>query len=125
MYIMKRSLFLFSICTPKNIKNIHFPACNSCIHYRQKDSIKQCVMFGEKNVVSNEIDYDSPEWCRRSEDKCGVEGKYFEELPQERKIVRDIITKISEKQLYILFFTIYIPLYVITFFSVYQKYADK
>lgn len=122
---MKRSLFLLSMCSPGKIKNIHFPACNNCIHYTQKDSIKKCMMFGEKDIVSNKIYYDSPEWCRRSEDKCGVEGKYFEELPQERKIVRDIITKISEKQLYILFFTIYIPLYVITFFSVYQNYTDK
>jgi hypothetical protein len=82
-------------------------------------------MFGEKDVVSNKIDYDSPAYCRRSEEKCGAEGKYFEELPKEKKIVRDIITKISDIQMSILFFTIYIPLYVITFFSVYQAWSNK
>ena len=36
-------------------------------------------MFGDKNIVNDEITYEYADQCRRDINKCGKEGKYFEE----------------------------------------------
>lgn len=67
------------------IKNIHLPSCRNCIHYRVpyhndlSSSLNKCSYFGTKNIQSDEIDYDFADHCRKDEEKCGLEGKYFKE----------------------------------------------
>ena len=80
--------FLFSISqlSSKNfIKNIQISECKNCIHYLQHDFIynelslyNKCSKFGEKNIINGKIEYDIARDCRKDEEKCGNEGKYFE-----------------------------------------------
>lgn len=38
----------------------------------------KCSKFGEKNIINGKIEYDIARDCRKDEEKCGNEGKYFE-----------------------------------------------
>ena len=89
---MRRSVFLFFSILSKNlikgtpiIKNNHIPACKNCkfftpIYYNDFDSdINRCQKFGEKNIITGEVEYDFVSSCRNDEEKCGLEGKVFEE----------------------------------------------
>jgi hypothetical protein len=40
-----------------------------------------CEKFGEKNIFTGDIDYESASSCRRDETKCGEFGLYFELEP--------------------------------------------
>ena len=72
------------------IKNGDFPLCINCIYfikdtnnypYDPPPNDKQfgrCKIFGEKNMVTGEIEYDYAASSRIREDKCGISGKYFE-----------------------------------------------
>jgi len=80
----------------KIIKNINIPSCRNCIHYKPSyyttdftESYNKCDHFGNKNIITNEISYDFAETCRNDENKCGNEGKYFE---QEKNIELKIFT---------------------------------
>lgn len=70
------------------IRDIEFPSCKNCVHYRPTywssdftSLSNKCNKFGAKDVVTDEITYDYAAVCRRQEDKCGKEGKYFEKQP--------------------------------------------
>jgi hypothetical protein len=89
---MRRSVFLFFSILSKNlikgtpiIKNNHIPACKNCkfftpMHYNDFDShTNLCQKFGEKNIITGKIEYDFVSSCRKDEEKCGLEGKVFEE----------------------------------------------
>ena len=72
----------------KIIRNIEFPSCKNCIHFRPNvwnndfASINnECRKFGVKNVVTDEITYGSAYDSRFDEKFCGKEGKYFEKEP--------------------------------------------
>lgn len=72
----------------KLIKNINLPSCRNCIHYSASfynndfsSSLNKCTYFGTKNVQSDKVNYDYAENCRNDEEKCGLEGKYFEQNP--------------------------------------------
>lgn len=67
------------------IKNGDFPACRNCIHYRPSifsndytSSFSRCANFGNKDVITDKIDYDFADSCRNDKDRCGLEGKYYE-----------------------------------------------
>ena len=67
------------------IKNGQFPACKNCIHYRPSifsndytSSFSKCAIFGNKDIITDKIDYNFADYCRNDENKCGSEGKYFE-----------------------------------------------
>jgi hypothetical protein len=36
------------------------------------------LKFGEKNIIDGKIEYEIAKNCRKDEEKCGMEGKYFE-----------------------------------------------
>lgn len=74
MRFFRISLFL---CVPKKvvIKNENLPVCLHCIHFSPEYS--KCTKFGEKNIITNEIRYNSAEYCREDENKCGEKGTYF------------------------------------------------
>ena len=80
--------FLFSISQTysKNfIKNIQTPECKHCIHYQPHDftfgelsPYNKCSKFGEKDIINGKIEYYIAKNCRKDEEQCGNEGKYFE-----------------------------------------------
>lgn len=78
-------LFLYC-CVPYTAKiiNQEFPSCKNCIHFKpsilignQVDTFSRCSKFGEKNLLTNSITYDYADSSRRSDIKCGAEGKFF------------------------------------------------
>jgi len=77
-----------SMCSDKIIKNINVPACKNCIYYKPRmldtdftSTFNICEKFGNKNIITDKITYDYADLCRRQDDKCGQEGKYFEKEP--------------------------------------------
>lgn len=73
----------------KLIRNIDFPSCRNCRFYQVSkfsnnftDRYNRCTKFGEKDVVTDKIDYDFADSCRKYDDKCGKEGRYFEKEPR-------------------------------------------
>jgi hypothetical protein len=70
-----------------NINNLHKPNCIYCKHYKadsyQKfDSLyNKCTQFGSKNIYNGQINYEYIDTCRKDEEKCGINGKYFEKEP--------------------------------------------
>lgn len=69
------------------IKNIDIRSCRNCIYYKIESlsnnypELNECRYFGEKNIQTDIIKYEYADLCRSSENKCGLEGKYFEEDP--------------------------------------------
>jgi len=80
-----RFWFLLYLIDGKIIKNIDLPSCRNCKYYKpnintyfSSDSGK-CEYFGVKNIENNVIIYDYASFCREDTNKCGIEGKYFQE----------------------------------------------
>ena len=77
------------------IKNSHIPSCKNCVFYRPDylygdftSPYNKCKQFGEKNIVTDEIEYEYAKSCRKNENQCGEEGKYFiEETNISTKII--------------------------------------
>lgn len=73
------SLFANKVNANPIIKNNNIPACRNCkfftpINYNQFDSdMNRCAKFGEKNIITGEIDYEFVSSCRKNEEKCGFE----------------------------------------------------
>jgi hypothetical protein len=68
------------------IKNINVPSCRNCIYYKPEvndfhSELSRCMYFGEKNIQTDIISYEYAYLCRSSENKCGLQGKYFEQEP--------------------------------------------
>lgn len=67
------------------IKNFLVPTCKNCLYFipATPDIFKrektQCLLFGEKNIVSGEITFDYTQTCREDGNKCGIQGRYFKE----------------------------------------------
>jgi hypothetical protein len=54
--------------------------------------LSKCKKFGEKDIITDEITYDYADSCRKYENKCGNEGKYFEQDPDvDMKILKHTI----------------------------------
>ena len=86
---MKLIYLLFSfinyVSSEKIIKNINIPSCKNCIHFRPSfydtdfsSRTSECHKFANKDIITDKISYDSVEFCRNDESKCGKDGKYFE-----------------------------------------------
>ena len=114
-------LLFFIVNGEKIIKNNNIPSCRNCIHFKPniysefKSSSNRCEKFGEKNIITDEIQYDFADLCRKDKDKCGKEGKYFEmEENVDLKILKhNIIKNISHTLPY----TILIIILVLSTFS--------
>ena len=75
-------LFFVFVNSEKFIKNIHVNPCKNCIHYKSiyyDSRLSKCEKFGEKNIITGEINYVYADSCRNNEGKCGSAGKYFVE----------------------------------------------
>lgn len=75
------------------IVNYNIPSCNHCIYFMPErfEYNSKCKLFGEKNIITNELNYDNAKTCRNDENKCGITGKYHKELEDYNKVLRDII----------------------------------
>ena len=67
------------------LRNYNSPICSNCIHYKPMYTYSNydqtsgyCKRFGEVNIRSGEVHYDSIYDCRRDESKCGFHGKFYE-----------------------------------------------
>jgi hypothetical protein len=94
---MKKIFFLLSMSISDNkntIKNIELPSCKNCIHftYSSPSMIEygKCSKFGEKNLITDEINNMDASSCRNDNQKCGIEGKYFEEKNSVNKIIENV-----------------------------------
>jgi hypothetical protein len=58
------------------IKNIKLPSCIECIYYLNKTG--KCNKFGEKDVITGKIVYETASRIRYTENLCGLNGNYFE-----------------------------------------------
>ena len=84
---MKISYLLMALSSgaASTIKNINLPACRNCIHYKHSivysfgSDLNKCHKFGVKDIISDEITYDFADLCRKDENKCGIEGRHFEQ----------------------------------------------
>lgn len=115
-----RYLLLASTTTNYNqiIQNINIPSCRNCIHYippiySEFDStFGKCGKYGNKNIITNEITYDFATSCRNDENKCGFQGKDFEEEENiEMKIIKH---NLQQNKLYFLLFSLMI-LYCVSY----------
>jgi|LauGreDrversion4_2_1035121.scaffolds.fasta_scaffold51892_2 hypothetical protein len=90
------------------INNYQVPLCQNCVHYRPNifsPSLSKCSQFGDKNVITGEIKYDYADLSRMSQDKCGLEGKQFNETSLIiQEIQQAFIHKIPTNFLIALFF---------------------
>jgi hypothetical protein len=67
------------------IRNSDSPICSNCKYYKPSYTYSEyeqktghCKLFGEVDIVSGEVSYDSIYMCRRDENKCGFDGKLYE-----------------------------------------------
>ena len=82
-----RRLLSTHIRAGRIIKNSEVPSCTDCIYCKPayynnfSSELDRCQKFGEKDDVTDKIDFDFAEFARKDETKCGKEGKYFEKEP--------------------------------------------
>ena len=110
--------FLLLTIDAKLIKNIDMPSCRNCIYYKPysydlSSDLGKCEYFGTKNIETGIINTDYASSCRQDEEKCGVNGKYFEEdVNVELKILlHNIIKTLPYSLCFLIFFiSIYIEI---------------
>jgi len=100
------------ISSDKIIKNNNIPACRNCKYYKTNlfnndytSFMSQCEKFSEKNIITDKITNDYADICRKDEEKCGFEGKYFEEennIILNLKILKHSMVNNLPKNLFIL-----------------------
>jgi hypothetical protein len=68
------------------IKHFSLPVCKDCVYHVSKlgknDPFKsgdqnKCLKYGEKNVVTGEINYQYADIVRKQDLQCGLTGKHF------------------------------------------------
>jgi hypothetical protein len=68
------------------IQNANLPKCTDCFFFNPKyDYNKQiiphrsiCFKYANSNIVSGQIEYNLAKENRELDEKCGLNGKYFE-----------------------------------------------
>ena len=109
----------------KIIRNVDVPSCRNCIYYKpfkyddHSAKLSKCERFGEKDIITNKIQYDYADSCRNNESKCGKDAKYFEEDKNVKlKIFRDFIIK---KSYYVSSRIIFIALLSLVFYFIFLQ----
>lgn len=66
------------------IKNEHVKACSNCLFFIKPTSpdiqaslYHRCKKFGEKDIITGEIDHLFALSCRKDKSLCGMEAKHF------------------------------------------------
>ena len=81
---MRSHLLTLSMCNSNSfIKNMNYNSCKNCAFFKtdmlNTEVYGRCHKFGSKDIITSKISYDFAYACRKDENKCGVEGRYFEE----------------------------------------------
>jgi hypothetical protein len=102
-----------------NIKNVEKPICMKCKHYITESynvfssSNNKCCIFGAKDIHNGDIRYDYVSECRKDEEKCGIDGTYFEK--QNNIYFKKLKHNLSRNYLYYYcFITVLLQIIVIT-----------
>jgi hypothetical protein len=70
--LVKRHLF---------IKNEHVTSCSNCLFFIKSPSLNKdlgkCKQFGEKNIITGEIENLYALTCRKDKSLCGLEARHF------------------------------------------------
>lgn len=64
------------------VRNVQFPSCNTCFFFHQKKTshLKKCSKFGEKDLITGEINYEHALTSRNNENLCGQKGLYYVDI---------------------------------------------
>jgi hypothetical protein len=84
--------YIFLMCAIQfvisyNIKNVDMPACKNCKHFDTDFTIFSdhkhgiCKLYGDKDLITNKINYNLASSAREKDDVCGTQGKNYEEVP--------------------------------------------
>ena len=102
-------LFIVFVNCENFIKNVNINSCRNCIHYKAayhndyNSDLNRCAIFGENDIITDEISYNFVKYCRENENECGKKGKYFEEDKFVKyKIIKHALISNTTLQLYIL-----------------------
>lgn len=63
------------------------PACKNCKHFDSNINLFDdrkygiCKLYGNKDLITNKISYNSALSARENNDICGIQGKNYEEVP--------------------------------------------
>jgi hypothetical protein len=74
----------YPITTTKFILNSGLPECCKCKHfipYNSKElnyTLGKCRIYGQKNIVSGEIEYEFADHCRQNIGQCTKHGFHYE-----------------------------------------------
>lgn len=98
------------------INNVNYPECKNCKYYKPdslfdyRSSLNKCKYFGKKDIISGKILYDYADLSRKDENKCGIEGKCFEEDDDDvdLKIILFKLTNFSPYLFIMLFWSYYL-----------------
>ena len=127
IYIMRLLNLFFFITLPSmytkrlfsKIKNLDKPNCINCKHYITESyndfssSNNKCCIFGAKDIHNGDIRYDYVSECRKDEEKCGIDGQYFEK--QNNIYFKKLKHNLSRNYLYYYcFITVLLQIIVIT-----------
>jgi len=110
-----RPLLALSILSNKqtrlysSVENFDKPSCNTCKFYNPEDytsfdsTSSKCLVYGNKNLHTGNIEYLYATECRKNETKCGEEGKLYEpeNLIQIKKMSHNLT---KYKWLYLILF---------------------
>ena len=130
---MKYSSF-FALCTTaihpavygsaSYLRNYNSNICRNCKFYQPKydyleyeQKFAYCKRFGEVDIQSGEVYYDSVYNCRRDERKCGIHGKLYEY--DEWKTIKVLQHNINRNSY--LFFIV-VPTSIICVYSILKAY---
>lgn len=70
---------MFAPISKQVIKNINSKVCAKCIYSIQScnNDVLKCSLFGQKNIVTGEIHYDSCYTARKDIMMCGQDALYY------------------------------------------------
>ena len=89
-------VLLYLMCL-NNIKNLNNPSCKNCMYFYSNINYRYstCKLFGNKNIITDEIIYDLAIETRNNENKCGIKGKYFTKLTSISLYFRNIVNYLN------------------------------
>ena len=63
------------------IKNEHVTSCSNCLFFIKPNGdltqLGKCKQFGEKNIITGEIEHYYALACRKNRFLCGLEARHF------------------------------------------------
>ena len=67
------------------IRNDKLLTCGQCVYsfydfredHKCSARLNKCLVFGEKNLQTGQVEHDYTEECRKNDSKCGLNAKFF------------------------------------------------